>query len=205
MDNQWPVPHTDPQYHHGVRQVNYAFHIRSFQCLISRSHLPRIVLVPLSNPTKGVKIAPFRIVPVRGVPRYSPSTLKLVHLLCTPLDNRIQRISNVVAPYYVNQDQDVIDNRDTSMIAPARLRTQFVPPNTGGAQDNYVPTHERAGPSNMRLLQAPTLETSIAESRRRLASRYLNNADAHVSMIRLEPGASGQFQVIITLEMTNVF
>ena len=56
----------------------------------------------------------------------------------------------------------------------------------------------------MGLPQAPTVEALIVESRRRLAGRYLNNPDAHVSMIRLEPSPSGQFQVIITVEMANV-
>jgi hypothetical protein len=55
----------------------------------------------------------------------------------------------------------------------------------------------------MGLLQAPTLNTSIAEGRRRLADLYLNNASAHVSMIHLEPGPSGRFQVIITLEIPS--
>ena len=54
----------------------------------------------------------------------------------------------------------------------------------------------------MGLPRAQTLDASIAEGRRRLAGHYLNNPDAHVSTIRLEPGPSGQFQVIITLEMT---
>jgi hypothetical protein len=53
-------------------------------------------------------------------------------------------------------------------------------------------------------VMVPTLDTSIAESRRRLAGRYLNNPDAYVSTIRLEPSPSGQFQVIVTLEMANV-
>ena len=48
---------------------------------------------------------------------------------------------------------------------------------------------------------AQTLDASIAEGRRRLAGRYLNNPEAYVSVIRLEPGPSGQFQVIITLEV----
>ena len=48
---------------------------------------------------------------------------------------------------------------------------------------------------------AQTLDASIADGRRRLASRYLNNPNAYVSTIRLEPGPSGQFQVIITVEM----
>jgi hypothetical protein len=51
---------------------------------------------------------------------------------------------------------------------------------------------------------AQALDTSIAESRRRLAGRYLNNPNAYVSTIRLEPGLSGQSQVIITLEMANI-
>ena len=53
----------------------------------------------------------------------------------------------------------------------------------------------------MGLPRAQTLDASIAEGRRRLAGRYLNNPDAYVSTIRLEPGPSGQLQVIITLEM----
>lgn len=56
----------------------------------------------------------------------------------------------------------------------------------------------------MGLRQAPTVETLVAEGRRRLAGRYLSNPDAYVSMIRLEPSPSGQFQVIITVEMANI-
>ena len=56
----------------------------------------------------------------------------------------------------------------------------------------------------MGLAWAPTLDASIAESRRRLASRYLINPEAYVSTIRLEPGPSGELQVIITLGMANV-
>ena len=45
------------------------------------------------------------------------------------------------------------------------------------------------------------LDASIRE---RLAERYLNNPDAYVSTIRLEPGASGQLQVVITVEIINL-
>ena len=48
------------------------------------------------------------------------------------------------------------------------------------------------------------LDASIGESRRRLAGSYLSNPNTYVSTIRLEPGPSGQFQVIITLEMVNI-
>ena len=47
----------------------------------------------------------------------------------------------------------------------------------------------------------------IREGRRRLAGvagRYLNNPNTYVSTIRLEPSASGQLQVIITLGMVNI-
>ena len=56
----------------------------------------------------------------------------------------------------------------------------------------------------MGLPQVPTVEALIAEGRRRLAGRYIDSPDAFVSMIRLEPSPSGQFQVIITVEMANV-
>ncbi|KAH9015744.1 hypothetical protein EDB83DRAFT_2528937 [Lactarius deliciosus] len=106
----------------------------------------------------------------------------------------------------VNQDQGVDNRVETALIAPGRAWTQFVPPQTARIQDNfgYAPVPERAGPLNTGSLRALTLDASIAESRRRLAGLYLNNPEGYVSMIRLEPGASGQFQVIITLEMPNV-
>ncbi|KAH8982200.1 hypothetical protein EDB86DRAFT_3106870 [Lactarius hatsudake] len=67
-------------------------------------------------------------------------------------------------------------------------------------QDNYgyAPVPEGAGPS-----QALPLDASIAESRRRLAGRYLNNPEVYVSTIRLEPGPDGELQVIITLGIAN--
>lgn len=54
----------------------------------------------------------------------------------------------------------------------------------------------------MGFTRAQTLDGSIEEGRRRLAGIYLNNPDAYVSMIRLEPGEFGRFQIIITLDMT---
>ncbi|KAH9012465.1 hypothetical protein EDB85DRAFT_1019980 [Lactarius pseudohatsudake] len=104
----------------------------------------------------------------------------------------------------VNQDQNVDNRAETAMFVPNRAWTQFVPPQTARIQNYLAPVHGSAGPTNMGLAQAPTLDTSIAESRRRLAGRYLNNPGAYVSTIRLEPGLSGQFQVIITLEMTDI-
>ncbi|KAH9015743.1 hypothetical protein EDB83DRAFT_2573764 [Lactarius deliciosus] len=105
----------------------------------------------------------------------------------------------------VNQDQNVNNRAEAAMIVPNHARAQFggIIPQTA---DNfgYAPVHESVGPPNMRLAQAPTFDASIAENRRRLAGRYLNNPDAYVSTIRLEPGPSGQFQVVITLEMIDI-
>ena len=47
------------------------------------------------------------------------------------------------------------------------------------------------------------LDASIREDSRRLAARYVNYPDAYVSTIRLERGASGRLQVVITVEMVN--
>ncbi|KAH9042292.1 hypothetical protein EDB84DRAFT_1473217 [Lactarius hengduanensis] len=99
----------------------------------------------------------------------------------------------------VNQDNN---RAESAMIIPNRAWAQFMPPQT--ANSGHAAIHERAGPPNMGSAQAPTLDASIAESRRRLAGRYLNNPDAYVTTIRLEPGPSGQFQVIITPEMTDI-
>ncbi|KAH9175591.1 hypothetical protein EDB89DRAFT_1903713 [Lactarius sanguifluus] len=74
------------------------------------------------------------------------------------------------------------------------------PRHFGVIQDNngYAPVPEGAGPP-----QALPLDASIAESRRRLAGRYLNNPEVYVSTIRLEHGPDGELQVIITLGIAN--
>ncbi|KAH9018174.1 hypothetical protein EDB84DRAFT_1442531 [Lactarius hengduanensis] len=55
---------------------------------------------------------------------------------------------------------------------------------TADGHNNFdcVLTHERAGPPSIGL----TLDASIAENRRHLAGRCLNNTDAYVNTIRLE-------------------
>jgi len=83
----------------------------------------------------------------------------------------------------------------------------FAPAQTAVSAKNRPHKHVMTiheGPPNMGFPTARTLDTSIAEGRRRLAGQYLNNPDAFVRTIRLEPGPSSQFQAIITLEMTNV-
>ncbi|KAN0131087.1 hypothetical protein V8E53_011088 [Lactarius tabidus] len=122
-----------------------------------------------------------------------------------PIEHQHPRHFDAVAPY-TNQDQTVANSVDTALIVPNRAWGEFVPPQPMGIQNyfGYAPDHQRAGPSNAGFPRAPTFDASMAEGRRRLAGHYINDASAYVSMIRLEPSASGQFQVIITLEMANV-
>ncbi|KAH9015747.1 hypothetical protein EDB83DRAFT_235763 [Lactarius deliciosus] len=114
---------------------------------------------------------------------------------------------NAVAPYV---NRGVNNHVETVSIAPVRSESwepaQSVAPQAVEIQDNvsYPPVPERAGPFDIGLVPAPILNVSIAEGRRRLAGHYINNPDAYVSVIRLEPGQSGRFQVIIVLEMADI-
>ncbi|KAH9073030.1 hypothetical protein EDB83DRAFT_155158 [Lactarius deliciosus] len=40
---------------------------------------------------------------------------------------------------------------------------------------------------------------------RNLASHYLNNPDTHVNILRIEPRPSGRFEVLIVLELADIF
>ncbi|KAN0139605.1 hypothetical protein V8E53_002267 [Lactarius tabidus] len=86
------------------------------------------------------------------------------------------------------------------MVAPNRERAQT----TVGAnisltsQDNFDYNPPDVGSTQ-------TLGASVAARRRRLVDRYLDDPDVFVSTIRLEPGPSGELQVIITLEMADFF
>ncbi|KAH8989581.1 hypothetical protein EDB92DRAFT_1947329 [Lactarius akahatsu] len=92
------------------------------------------------------------------------------------------------------------------MTIPNRALVPFTSMQTARAQGDYsyAPVHERAGPPNTEFPWSLTFNESITESWRCLTGRYLNNPDAYVSTIRLELGPSGQFQVIIMLNMTSV-
>jgi hypothetical protein len=74
------------------------------------------------------------------------------------------------------------------------------------AQENfgYAPAQERAGPPNLGFAQAQPLDARIAENLKRIANQYLNNPGAYVSVIRLEPGPSGELQIVITLGTANI-
>jgi hypothetical protein len=45
----------------------------------------------------------------------------------------------------------------------------------------------------------------LANGLRNLANRYLNNPGTLVNMLRIEPGPGGRFEVLIALELADIF
>lgn len=52
--------------------------------------------------------------------------------------------------------------------------------------------------------QAQLLDMSVPERLRRLAERYVNNPESLVNGVHLEPGPSGRFQVVITIDIGDI-
>ena len=70
-----------------------------------------------------------------------------------------------------------------------------------------VGLYEAAGPPQIQIgteLNEGTLDLSVPERLRRLAGRYVNNQDSIVSGVHLESGPSGRFQVVITIDISDV-
>ena len=51
---------------------------------------------------------------------------------------------------------------------------------------------------------AQAVDMSVPERLRRLARRYVNNPESLVNGVHLEPGPSGRFQVVITIDITGI-
>ena len=76
-------------------------------------------------------------------------------------------------------------------------------------QDNtgYAPLYEAAGPPQIQIGTVPNegaLDMSVPERLRRLAGRYVDNQDSVVSGVHLESGPSGRFQVVITIDISDI-
>ena len=52
--------------------------------------------------------------------------------------------------------------------------------------------------------QAQVLDLPVSERLRRLARRYVNNPESLVNGVHLEPAPSGRFQVVITIDITDI-
>ena len=75
--------------------------------------------------------------------------------------------------------------------------TGYAPlPEAGGP----VPIQNGAVPSS----EAQAIDMPVPERLRRLARRYVDNPESLVNGVHLEPGPSGRFQVVITIDITDV-
>ena len=81
-----------------------------------------------------------------------------------------------------------------------------------GSQENarWAPLQEAVAPSSFEIQtgaapdQAQVLDMSARERLRRLARRYVDDPESLVSGLHLEPGAYGQAQVVITIEIGDI-
>ncbi|KAH8982176.1 hypothetical protein EDB86DRAFT_2972144 [Lactarius hatsudake] len=108
---------------------------------------------------------------------------------------------------YINQRQGVSIPTGAPLTAPVLAQMHFA---ASGVQEQAHPTLSQATagtPQTLALVrprQNPAIGISAAEGLRRLADRYINNPASLVSVVRLEPGPSGGFQVVIILGMVDL-
>jgi len=87
--------------------------------------------------------------------------------------------------------------------APAQFGVPQAPENAG-----YAPLREVEGPPRAQtiagLSQPQVSNAPVTESLRRLAGRYVNDPESLVNAVHLEPGPSGRFRVVITLDIDGI-
>lgn len=90
-------------------------------------------------------------------------------------------------------------------LGPAELETQL---NQECVNAGYAPPPEAIGPvitqSGAVPNDAQAIDMSAPERLRRLARRYVDNPKSVVNGAHLEPGPSGRFQVVITIDITDI-
>ncbi|KAH9073443.1 hypothetical protein EDB83DRAFT_2672796 [Lactarius deliciosus] len=107
----------------------------------------------------------------------------------------------------INQGQGVSIPTRAPLTAPVLAQMDFAAP---GVQEQAHPALSQAtagAPQTLAVVQPrqnPAIGISAAEGLRRLADRYVNNPASLVSVVRLEPSASGGFQVVIILGMADL-
>ncbi|KAH9965574.1 hypothetical protein BJV74DRAFT_869963 [Russula compacta] len=92
---------------------------------------------------------------------------------------------------YVDQYLGVDNTTGIPAAVSNRLQAEFAAPPLAFPQWN-------------RENQAQVLGLSAMESLRRLAGLYVNNPESLVNAVRLEPGPSRRFQVVIMLEIADI-
>ena len=85
----------------------------------------------------------------------------------------------------------------------------LVGPSLQQYQENagYTPLHETVDPPQVQMDMGRSegaLDMSVPERLRRLARRYINNPESLINGVHLEPGPSGRFQVIVTIDIDDI-
>ncbi|KAH9970928.1 hypothetical protein BJV74DRAFT_889459 [Russula compacta] len=155
--------------------------------------------------------------PTRSYPasaRWSPSSQPVAK--CDPAIPKL-RLLLFAGPWfpggqavlYANQYQST----DIVTIMNDQPQPEFVGPSQAGYQWNqenagYAPPYEAGGPIQVQTDIGPdqtqVIGLSVTESLRRLAGSYVNSPESLVNTVRLELGPSGRFQVVITVEITDI-
>jgi hypothetical protein len=68
----------------------------------------------------------------------------------------------------------------------------------------YASLYEVVDPPQDVAPNEGALDLSVPERLRRLAGRYVSNPDSTVNGVHLEPGPSGRFQVVITIDIGDI-
>ncbi|KAH9030349.1 hypothetical protein EDB85DRAFT_1440756 [Lactarius pseudohatsudake] len=125
---------------------------------------------------------------------------------------------------YINQGQGISIPTGAPLTAPVPAQMHFAAPVRAhlflplylvhvfrqGVQEQAHPALSQATAGTPQTLavvrprQNSAIGISAAEGLRRLADRYVNNPASLVSVVRLEPGPSGGFQVVIILGMADL-
>ncbi|KAH9958348.1 hypothetical protein BC827DRAFT_1269631 [Russula dissimulans] len=114
---------------------------------------------------------------------------------------------HLAAPYEYH-GRDINSHARASQYVAAQPPA-IAPPGPGIEIFDYLAQQPPAGPApaffNEWPHQPPFPNEAATELLRRLASRYLNQQDAHVYMLRIEPCPAGGFRVDITFELVYLF
>ncbi|KAH9970925.1 hypothetical protein BJV74DRAFT_866294 [Russula compacta] len=85
-----------------------------------------------------------------------------------------------------------------------QIQPEFVGPPEVAENAGYPLPYEAGGSLQVQPDQTQVVGSSVTESLRRLAGSYVNHPESVVNAVRYEPGHSGRFQVIITMEIIDI-
>jgi len=138
----------------------------------------------------------------------SPPVVSTVHFTTSLSLTGDSFLKELVVPY---ANRNVGGAYPTGIAATVDFSTPAwsVTPQAPQYQENggNAPLHETLDPPQVQMDMAPNegaLDMSVSERLRRLAERYVSNPDLTVNGVHLESGPSGRFQVVITVDISDI-